>query len=64
MILMQVVEEKRILRERIKHLGAEAGIGRMESALFERQSKFSLKHSQSSFKQRRTGGLLQLQLQR
>jgi len=28
------------LRERIKHLGAEAGIGRMESALFETQSKF------------------------
>ena len=39
MILIQVVEDQK-LRERIQHLGGQAGIGRMESALFETRSKF------------------------
>jgi len=40
LFLIQVAEDQKLLRERIQHLGGEAGIGRMESALFETRSKF------------------------
>ncbi|XP_066321827.1 uncharacterized protein [Miscanthus floridulus] len=39
-IRKQVAEDQKLLRERIQHLGGEAGIGRMESALSETRSKF------------------------
>ncbi|RLN07810.1 uncharacterized protein C2845_PM11G07900 [Panicum miliaceum] len=39
-IQKQVAEDQKLLRERIQHLGGEAGIGRMESALSETRSKF------------------------
>jgi len=40
LFLIQVAEDQKLLRERIQHLGSQAGIGRMESALFETRSKF------------------------
>ena len=40
MFLIQVAEDQKLLRERIQHLGSEAGIGRIESALSETRSKF------------------------
>ncbi|XP_062223085.1 uncharacterized protein LOC133921971 [Phragmites australis] len=39
-IQKQVVEDQKLIRERIRHLGGEAGIERMESALSETRSKF------------------------
>ncbi|PUZ76100.1 hypothetical protein GQ55_1G263100 [Panicum hallii var. hallii] len=39
-IQQQVAEDQKLLRQRIQHLGGEAGIGRMESALSETRSKF------------------------
>uniref|UniRef100_K3YPG8 T-complex protein 11 n=1 Tax=Setaria italica TaxID=4555 RepID=K3YPG8_SETIT len=39
-IQKQVAEDQKLLRERIQHLGGEAGIERMESALSETRSKF------------------------
>ncbi|AQK53019.1 T-complex protein 11 [Zea mays] len=39
-IRKQVAEDQKLLRESIQHLGGEAGIGMMESALFETRSKF------------------------
>ncbi|CAL5057722.1 unnamed protein product [Urochloa decumbens] len=39
-IQKQVAEDQKLLRERIQHLGGEAGIDRMESALSETRSKF------------------------
>jgi len=40
LFLIQVAEDQKLLRERIQHLGSEAGIGRIESALSETRSKF------------------------
>ncbi|KAL6634560.1 hypothetical protein ACP70R_027231 [Stipagrostis hirtigluma subsp. patula] len=39
-IQKEVVEDQKLLRERIRHLGGEAGIERMESALSETRSNF------------------------
>lgn len=36
----QVAEDQKLLRERIQHLGGEAGTERLESALYETRSKF------------------------
>jgi hypothetical protein len=40
LFLIQVAEDLKLLRESIQHLGGEAGIERMESALSETRSKF------------------------
>ncbi|OEL24501.1 hypothetical protein BAE44_0014485 [Dichanthelium oligosanthes] len=48
LFIIQVAEDQKLLRERIQHLGGEAGIGRMESALSETRSKFFQAKDRSS----------------
>ncbi|CAL4887331.1 unnamed protein product [Urochloa decumbens] len=48
-IQKQVAEDQKLLRERIQHLGGEAGIERMESALSETRSKFFQSKEDRSF---------------
>jgi len=37
---LQVTEDQKLLREKVKHLGGDAGIERMESALSETRFKY------------------------
>ena len=39
-LIMQVMEDQKLLREKVQHLSGDAGIERMECALYETRSKY------------------------